>query len=99
MIEKIYTKLQDDSSYTIYDPSSIKWGDFKWINGFTKHYITKEELLRPYLISYRYYNTVEYENFILLVNNIEDPFEVVSGTLLKIPTLTDVKQFILSNTK
>jgi len=99
MISKIYNKLQNDSDYVILDTRSVKWGDFKFTNGFTKHYISQEELLKPYLISFRYYNTAEYEDEILLVNNIQDPYEVVAGSELKIPALDDLKQFILDNTK
>ena len=99
MIEKIYTKLQNDSSYMILDTHSIKWGDFKFVNGYIKHYISEQELLKPYLISFGYYSTAEYEDVILLVNNISDPYEVVPGTELKIPDIRDIKQFILDHTK
>lgn len=97
MISQLYSYLQKDNDYTIIDSRSVNWGNFVFTNGYKTHYITQDELLKPYLISFGYYNVADYEDVILLINNIEDPYEVVPGTLLLIPDIRDVKQFILDN--
>lgn len=51
------------------------------------------------MISYAYYGKVDYEDMILLVNNIDDPFALVPGTEIYIPTLANLQSFILSNRK
>lgn len=99
MNAKIYSKLVNTSADVIINSRSLKWGDFEFTNGYTKHYISDAELLKPYLISYTYYNTTEYEDEILLINNIKDPYEVVPGTEIKIPKVGDIQQFILDHTK
>jgi hypothetical protein len=99
MIEKIYRKLEDDSDYTILDSRSIMWSNFKFTNGYKKHYVSSDEILKPYLISMGYYGTVEYEDVILLVNNIQDPYELIPGIEINIPNLQDIQQFIVDNTK
>ena len=99
MNPKIYNKLVNTSTDIILDSRSLKWRDFQFTNGYTKHYITESELLKPYLISYAYYDTPEYEDEILLINNIQDPYEVVPGTEIKIPKVQDIRQFILDHTK
>jgi hypothetical protein len=99
MITKIYSKLLDTSDYTIFDSRSINWGNFEFTNGYKKHFITQDQILKPYLISLGYYNVIDYEDEILLINNIADLYEVVVGTEIKIPDINDLKQFILNNSK
>lgn len=99
MIQNIYDKIFDSSDYTIIDPRSINWSQFIFTNGFTKHFVADDEILKPYLISYRNYSTVDYEDELMLINGISDPYELYVGAELRIPDLNDLKQFILDNTK
>lgn len=99
MIQSMYSKLEDSSDYTIIDSRSVNWSAFEFTNGFKRHFISADEILKPYLISSQYYSTVEYEDEILLINGIADPFELVPGVEIKIPDLNDLKTFILNNTK
>jgi len=99
MREKVQLVLDDTDGNVIRDSTSIIWKDFKWTNGYFKHKISKTEIERPYLISQIYYSTVEYWDIILLLNNIEDIFEIVPLSELFIPKLDDIKQFILDNRK
>jgi hypothetical protein len=99
MIQTIYDKLLDSSDYTIIDPRSVNWSTFEFTSGFVKHYVAEEEILKPYLISFQYYDTVEYEDELLMINGISDPFQMYVGVELRIPELNDLKQFILDNTR
>lgn len=99
MNQSIYTKLVDNSDYTIIDSRAVNWSSFVFTNGFKRHFISSEEILKPYLISYQYYSTVEYEDEILMINGISDPFLLVPGIEIRIPDINDLKQFILDNIK
>jgi hypothetical protein len=90
----LYTTPDGD---IIRDSTSVNWKAFQWTNGYYVHKVSKKETQRPYLISQAYYGTVEYEDIILLLNNIEDSFEMTAEVEIYIPKLEDIKQFILSN--
>lgn len=97
-----YNILEKDESQNdidIYKPTSVKWEDFAFTNGFRKHIITNSEIMKPYLISYKYFSTVDYEDLILLINGISDIFEILPGTEIKIPFQEDVNAFILKYRK
>ncbi len=98
MIEQIY-KIINTEPEIVYDPMSVNFSTFKWTNGYYNHRLTQREIEKPYLISLAYYGTVEYEDIILLVNNIPDIFDTPVGVQIKIPKLDDLKQFLLDNTK
>ena len=56
--------------------------------------ITESDTMRPDLISFRVYQTVDYWWIILYVNDIEDPLnDIVSGTIIKIPNILDIFSF------
>lgn len=98
MRESLYDTIEE-LDVTIYDSRSIKWSTFTFDNGYYKHRITEYEILRPYLISSQYYGNVNYEDIILLINNIQDPFEIVVGTEIKIPKIEDIRSFIALHRK
>jgi len=83
----------------IYDPTSINWKTFSWSRGYYTHSLTEIEILKPYLISYSYYETVAYEEIILLLNGIQDIWAVVPGTEIRIPKLDDLRNFLIKNKK
>jgi len=99
MREKLYSDLLTDEHIIIKDSTTVDWRTFRWDNGYFVHHITVNEIFKPYLISYAYYGTIEYEDLILLLNNIQDPFEVVPEQTIYIPKLEDLKSFILANRK
>lgn len=99
MREKVQSILDSTNNTIIFDPCSIKWGSFKWTNGWYKHYVSSIEIEKPYLISYKYYGIVDYWDIILLLNNVKDIFEVVPESIFYIPKLDDLKTFILENKK
>ena len=88
-------ELTTENDIIIYDPMTVDWSTFDWSNGYAEHQVTKFEIERPYLISYKYYNTVEYEDELLLINNVYDPFEMRVGLKLRIPNLEDLTEFLL----
>ena len=97
MRETVYTILGTESIMKYNNPCSCDWGSFPWTNGYFTHRISKREIERPYLISSQYYGTVDYEDVILLINNIAHIFDVVPGTELKIPKIQDLRKFLLDN--
>lgn len=88
-----YTKLDTVNDIEIYDIFSIKWDDFLWTDGYSVHEVSYDEVLHPELISLMYYGTDKYEDFIYLLNNIEDPLNLIPGTRLVIPSLVDIQNF------
>jgi len=99
MREKIYSDLLTDDNTVIKDPTTVDWRTFRWDNGYFVHYITTTEILKPYLISAAYYGSIEYEDIILLLNNIENPFDMIPEQTIYIPKLADIKSFIIANRK
>lgn len=52
------------------------------------------DLMRPYLISYRYYGTVRFWWIIMLINGIDNPLvDMEVGQILKIPSKLDIYSF------
>jgi poly-D-alanine transfer protein DltD len=99
MREKCQTILSQLDNNIIRDSTSISWKNFEWNNGYYIHKISKLEIERPYLISWTYYESIEYWDIILLLNNIEDVFEIVPLSEIYIPKLSDLKTFIANNLK
>lgn len=99
MRHKIMNVLQDQDNKKLYDPTSINWNNFDWASGYYKHQINSVEVRKPYLIAYAYYQDVEYEDVILLLNGIEYAWDIVPETEIKIPKKDDLDKFILENLK
>lgn len=95
MRETILPELTTIEDISVLDPLAIKWSDFSYPNGYFEHNVKKHEVDKPYLISYNYYGTVIYDDIILLINNVEDVFALRPGTVLRIPKIEDLKDFIL----
>jgi len=56
--------------------------------------VTGIDLMRPYLISYRYYGTVRFWWVIMLINGIDNPLaDMEVGQILKIPSKLDIYSF------
>lgn len=87
--------MYNDEVTTIYNPTTVDWTKFLWAGGFYNHVITKIEIYRPYLISEKYFGgNIYYEDIILLLNKIDNPFDLKSGIKLKIPMKKDIDNFI-----
>lgn len=91
--------LDDSTEDIIYDPTTINWTSFDWSEGYSVHKITYNEIIKPYLISYTYFNTVDYEDILMFLNNIDDPWALVPGSELWIPTIGELKNFLSLNFK
>jgi len=91
--------IEENDEYTIYDLTTLDMSSFKFSNGYYMHTITQQDRIKPYMISYAYYGSVVYENLLLLINNIEDIWELPVGTKIRIPKLDDIKKFIKDNRK
>jgi len=56
--------------------------------------VVAADILRPDLISYKVYGTVEFWWIILLVNSIDNPFvDLEEGMILQIPNKLDIYEF------
>ena len=88
--------------YTVLTTNGVQELDFLWnglslfvINYNVSYYrVTEVDLLRPDLISYKVYGTIDFWWIILLVNNIDNPFkDLVVGTILQIPDKLDIYEY------
>lgn len=99
MRELVYDILQSDDNLTIYDSRTLNWNEFKFTKKFQLHTLSADDILRPYLVSSRYYGTIVYEDILLMINDIEDIFDVLVGTEIRIPDKTEIDEFVLANKK
>ena len=97
--DKLETSSENIHDLDIYDPTSIDWSTFEFTNGYYSHYLTKDQILKPYIISYIYYQDVGWEYVLLLINNILDIEDVPPGTEIYIPKIGDLQDFILKKNK
>jgi hypothetical protein len=88
-----YLNSYGTDNMIFYDIFKVKWSDFVFNSGYNTHYITDAESDRPDLISSLYYNSPFLIDVILLINGVYDILELKRGTMLKIPTLTDLENF------
>ena len=100
LMDVIETDIPEElETITIHDTLSIDWGDFNFKGNETNQTLAKNEVERPDNLSYSFYNTVIYQDLIFLVNNIGDILETPTKTVIKIPKLEDLKQFVFDNRK
>lgn len=56
--------------------------------------IEGKDIMRPDLISYRIFGTIDYWWLIMMINGIENPLkDMVVGDLLEIPNVLDIYEF------
>lgn len=91
---KLMLKYED---VNVYDPTSISIDDFKWTQGYIKHKLTRQEIIKPYLLSYIYYGDKELWYYILLLNKVVDIEDLVVGSELWIPQKSELNKYILDN--
>jgi hypothetical protein len=99
MREQVQTVLEESNDVTILNPLSINWSSYKWEEGYFPHKLNIHEILKPYMISFNYYGTVEYEDALLALNGIADIFELKPGAEIRIPKINELKFFIFQNKK
>jgi len=95
LLEKNKTEYGID----IYKSTTIPWNEFEFSKGYKKHILTVNEVLKFYLVSWKYFSTVDYEDLLLLINGIDDIFTVLPGTEIKIPYYDDINAFIIKYKK
>ena len=91
--------MDDTGSVTIYDPNSIDWSTYNWSTGYYKHYVSEIDIIKFYNIPFYYYNNIEYEDIILLLNGIENAWDLYPGAMIKVPKLSELDNFIVNNIK
>lgn len=83
----------------VYDPLSLDFSDFPWKNGWEEYRVQDADIRKFYRVSQMYYGTPEYEDILLLINNIADPFELIPGTIVFIPEFNELKSYLLKKRK
>lgn len=96
---KLQTIIDDTGTVTIYDPNSIDWSIYNWTTGYYKHYVSEMDIIKFYNIPFYYYNNVDYEDILLLLNGIENPWDLYPGVVIKVPKLDELDNFIVNNIK
>jgi hypothetical protein len=81
----------------IYDPTTVDWMTFNWESGYINHIISDVDIYKFYLVSEKYYNTSHYEDILLLLNKIDNIFDVFPGITIRIPKQIDIDTFIKNN--
>ncbi len=92
LLEEIYD-LEDKDTINYFDILNTDWSKFEYNFPFTEHFLDKEEVNKFYLVSQRYYNTVDFEEPLYYLNQLESPFELKVGTSIKVPDIRDWNTF------
>jgi len=88
-----YNKVTNDSIEE-YDYLHNTLSEFKTEYPIEYYRIEEGDLIRPDLISYKIYGTINFWWLIMMFNNIHDVFnEMQVGTLIKIPNQLDIYTF------
>lgn len=87
-------KIEEEDDIEIYDLYEINWDELEYSGEIKKHEVIKQETIKPWYISYNEYGTVEYEDLLFLINNVENPLEMIPGLKLNIPTFQDIQKFV-----
>jgi Skp family chaperone for outer membrane proteins len=95
MREQLQSILETINTEILYDPASVNWNDFEFRDVPTKHIIKDYEVKKPYYISYQYFNDTVYTDIIMLINKVDNIFDLKAGSILYIPSLTDLTDFVL----
>lgn len=82
---------KDDSDF-YWD--NIPWQSFPYRKGYTSHYISEMDILRPWNIPYRYRFPVHYDDIILKINGILDLDNVSTGTEIRIPNKQELDTWL-----
>lgn len=83
----------DGNGYVVFNNNiRLNLADIEYTETLTVDSITEH---RPHLLSLAMYSTTMYADLILLYNNINNPFYIPAGTILKVPNLNDIQSKIL----
>lgn len=85
------TNLEEGVQF--YDLSSVDWGKFKF-NKVIDYTLDISDVTKPWLISYKFYRNLDYEDILFLINGIENPLELSIGQVIKIPPIQDIENFL-----
>lgn len=88
------TTPTDSVGIQVYDVINIDWSKFAFSTTYTTHTVTSMEVLKPWLISYKYFQSYTYEDIIFWINGIRNPLELSVGIVLRIPARTDIQNFL-----
>lgn len=84
MREKVLPEIEISEDIKIYR-NNIPWQSFPFNQGYRIHYMTDIDKLRSWNVSVLWYNSVDYDDILFLINNVQDPWNMPDGYELKIP--------------
>lgn len=89
-----YTFLEQSEDVDIYDPFSVNWSTFEFPAGTVRESFLAEDLEHPDNVGIRNGVPSIYWDVLLLINGIEDPFEIQVGQAVLVPPLDSIVDFI-----
>lgn len=68
------------------------------MTNYDRYVVTASDLMRPDLIAWKFYKNVNYWPFIMLVNNISNPFTGMTvGLVLKVPRKAEIEKALIQS--
>jgi len=88
-LDKLIRDTKQDDIYNLFDPT------FKMVKGYklTQYVVLPEEEMRIDLISKSMYNDVNQCDFILDVNDIDNPLNIMAGDILIYPEFATIQEY------
>jgi hypothetical protein len=81
------------TDFQTFDFLAARWTAFEFINNEISYTLSEPDTRKFYNVSQTFYGTVEYEDLLLYINGIADPFNLIPGTTIRIPSITDILAF------
>jgi len=79
------------------DPLSLPLNKFKVSKSVLEYNLKEKDIVRPDILFYKAYGSVEYYEIVFLLNNIGYIDEVEPDTTILLPDRTDIEEFVLEN--
>lgn len=79
------------------DPLSLPLNKFQVSKSVLEYNIKEKDIVRPDILFYRAYGSVDHYELVFLLNNIGYIDEIEVDTTLLLPDRSDIEEFILDN--
>lgn len=88
---------RDPNQNNLYDLTTITFNNLPAV--FYQYVVEAHEEMRIDLISYELYNSIEYMDFLLDINDIDNPLNIKTGDTIKYVDVNQISTFQLTNTQ
>jgi hypothetical protein len=93
-----YQKINQEGDIEFFDTLSLNFQDFTFTSQPTTYLVDATDVLKPWFISERFFGTVDYTDLLLQINGVVNPLsDMMVDMVFIIPSLDDIKNFILNN--